>query len=90
MINPQARHPRESGGPGKRPALPLWIPAFAGMTLEYRIGLLAREGTMAETSRMDRNLALEAVRVTEAAALSASRLMGRGDEIGRASCRERV
>ncbi|MCZ6638001.1 MAG: fructose-bisphosphatase class II, partial [Alphaproteobacteria bacterium] len=30
---------------------------------------------------MDRNLALEAVRVTEAAALSASRLMGRGDEI---------
>ena len=44
----------------------LWIPAFAGMTLEYRIGLLAREGTVAETSRMDRNLALEAVRVTEA------------------------
>jgi fructose-1,6-bisphosphatase II / sedoheptulose-1,7-bisphosphatase len=29
---------------------------------------------------MDRNLALEVVRVTEAAALSASRLMGRGDE----------
>ena len=28
----------------------------------------------------DRNLALEAVRVTEAAALAASRLMGRGDE----------
>jgi len=35
---------------------------------------------MAETTTMDRNLALEAVRVTEAAALSASRLMGRGDE----------
>lgn len=33
---------------------------------------------MSET--MDRNLALEAVRVTEAAALAASRLMGRGDE----------
>ncbi len=31
-------------------------------------------------SKMDRNLALEAVRVTEAAALAASRLMGRGDE----------
>ena len=31
-------------------------------------------------STMDRNLALEAVRVTEAAALSASRWMGRGDE----------
>ncbi|WP_119458850.1 class II fructose-bisphosphatase [Rhodospirillaceae bacterium SYSU D60014] len=29
---------------------------------------------------MDRNLALEAARVTEAAALAASRLMGRGDE----------
>jgi fructose-1,6-bisphosphatase II / sedoheptulose-1,7-bisphosphatase len=35
---------------------------------------------MPEGSQMDRNLALEAVRVTEAAALSASRLMGRGDE----------
>jgi len=35
---------------------------------------------MAEQGGMDRNLALEAVRVTEAAALSASRLMGRGDE----------
>jgi fructose-1,6-bisphosphatase II / sedoheptulose-1,7-bisphosphatase len=31
-------------------------------------------------TKMDRNLALEAVRVTEAAALAASRLMGRGDE----------
>ena len=31
-------------------------------------------------SVMDRNLALEAVRVTEAAAIAASRLMGRGDE----------
>lgn len=35
---------------------------------------------MSEHGGMDRNLALEAVRVTEAAALSASRLMGRGDE----------
>ncbi len=35
---------------------------------------------MPEISRMDRNLALEAVRVTEAAAFSASRLMGRGNE----------
>src|ERR1700751_2730356 len=35
---------------------------------------------MPETSKMDRKLALEAVRVPEAAALSASRLMGRGDE----------
>ena len=33
-----------------------------------------------EAPKMDRNLALEAVRVTEVAALSASRLMGRGDE----------
>jgi len=35
---------------------------------------------MTEITKMDRNLALEAVRVTEAAALSASRQMGRGDE----------
>jgi len=35
---------------------------------------------MAETGKMDRNLALEVVRVTEAAALAASRQMGRGDE----------
>ncbi len=34
----------------------------------------------AKSQVMDRNLALEVVRVTEAAALSASRLMGRGDE----------
>ena len=32
------------------------------------------------TAKMDRNIALEAVRVTEAAALAASKLMGRGDE----------
>jgi len=36
---------------------------------------------MADTNgKMDRNLAMEAVRVTEAAALAASRWMGRGDE----------
>jgi fructose-1,6-bisphosphatase II / sedoheptulose-1,7-bisphosphatase len=35
---------------------------------------------MADNVYLDRNLALEAVRVTEAAALAASRLMGRGDE----------
>jgi fructose-1,6-bisphosphatase II / sedoheptulose-1,7-bisphosphatase len=35
---------------------------------------------MSDNAAMDRNLALEAVRVTEAAALAASRLMGRGDE----------
>ncbi len=35
---------------------------------------------MTNNGEMDRNLALEAVRVTEAAALAASRLMGRGDE----------
>src|SRR6266446_10149023 len=33
-----------------------------------------------DTGKMDRNLALEVVRVTEAAALAASKLMGRGDE----------
>ena len=35
---------------------------------------------MTEQDHMERNLALEAVRVTEAAALAASRFMGRGDE----------
>ena len=35
---------------------------------------------MSENLKMDRNLALEAIRVTEAAALRASLLMGRGDE----------
>src|SRR5579864_6884182 len=35
---------------------------------------------MAAEAKRDRNLALEAVRVTEAAALAASKLMGRGDE----------
>ena len=33
-----------------------------------------------QLTKMDRNLALETVRVTEAAALAASRWMGRGDE----------
>src|SRR5260370_28897530 len=37
-------------------------------------------GSMTDTTTRDRNRAFEAVRVTEAAALSASRLMGRGDE----------
>ncbi len=36
--------------------------------------------TKDDAGKMDRNLALEAVRVTEAAALAASKLMGRGDE----------
>jgi fructose-1,6-bisphosphatase II / sedoheptulose-1,7-bisphosphatase len=35
---------------------------------------------MIDQEQMERNLALEAVRVTEAAALAASRFMGRGDE----------
>lgn len=36
--------------------------------------------TMIDQNQMDRNLALEAVRVTEAAALAASKMVGRGDE----------
>ena len=43
-------------------------------------GVLMVEHTFDEKAILDRNLALEAVRVTEAAALSASRLIGRGDE----------
>src|SRR4029079_1719372 len=41
-----------------------------------------RERNMAEMAEMDRNLALELVRVTEAAALSFARWMGRGDAKG--------
>src|SRR5690242_15587318 len=41
---------------------------------------MTRRIWMNRPAAMDRNLALEAARVTEAAALSASRLMGRGDE----------
>jgi fructose-1,6-bisphosphatase II / sedoheptulose-1,7-bisphosphatase len=40
----------------------------------------AKTNSAAMSATMERNLALEAVRVTEAAALAASRLMGRGDE----------
>src|SRR5260370_32716677 len=55
--------------------------AFVVLTVgATRIAAAAREVAVPETSKMDRNLALEAVRVTEVAALSASRLMGRGDE----------
>src|SRR5438105_15620015 len=36
----------------------------------------------AEGLRMDRNIGLEAVRLTEAAAMASARLMGRGDEKG--------
>ncbi len=35
---------------------------------------------MSETARLQRNLTIEAVRVTEAAAVAAAELMGRGDE----------
>jgi fructose-1,6-bisphosphatase II / sedoheptulose-1,7-bisphosphatase len=41
---------------------------------------LPEGNAMADSSILDRNLALETVRVTEAAALAASKLMGRGDE----------
>src|SRR3954449_1357621 len=37
---------------------------------------------MAQTTGPDRNLALELVRTTEAAALAAARMVGRGDKIG--------
>jgi fructose-1,6-bisphosphatase II / sedoheptulose-1,7-bisphosphatase len=42
--------------------------------------LMADQAKNDDASKMDRNLALEVVRVTEAAALAASKLMGRGDE----------
>jgi fructose-1,6-bisphosphatase II / sedoheptulose-1,7-bisphosphatase len=39
-----------------------------------------QESSTTAKAKMDRNLALEAVRVTEAAALAAAKLLGRGDE----------
>jgi fructose-1,6-bisphosphatase class II len=39
-----------------------------------------KTGSIERTTKMDRNLALEFVRITEAAALASSRWMGRGDE----------
>jgi len=42
--------------------------------------VFAAGGDAPDARHIDRNLALELVRVTEAAALAASRLMGRGDE----------
>ena len=53
--------------PGRRPSRPGGALGFAHMT---------------EKQRPDRNLALELVRTTEAAALAASRWMGRGDKNG--------
>lgn len=41
---------------------------------------MSEQTSAVDTNVLERNLALEVVRVTEAAALSASRLMGRGDE----------
>ena len=46
------------------------------MTQTQKIDTMPEEETM-----MDRNLALEVVRVTEAAALAASKLVGRGDKV---------
>src|SRR5437660_4484643 len=34
------RHPRESGGPGRATKRLLWIPAFAGMTVEQTLSRL--------------------------------------------------
>lgn len=44
------------------------------------MSVAARKNSPVEGFSMDRNVALEAVRVTESAALAASRLVGRGDE----------
>src|SRR5204862_3578825 len=49
-------------------------------------GCLRKSSGCSEETNMDRNLALEVVRVTEAAALSCARLMGRGDPKGADHC----
>src|SRR2546427_12373195 len=45
------------------------------------MGPTDQESAAAGTAKPDRNLALEIVRVTEAAALAAARWVGRGDKI---------
>src|SRR4051794_22603812 len=49
---------------------------------ESRFGIVRAMTTDERSQAPDRNLALELVRVTEAAALAASRWMGRGDKEG--------
>lgn len=50
------------------------------MLKNMNIPLPSKKSVDIEAFSMDRNLALEVVRVTEAAALAASRMVGRGDE----------
>src|SRR5277367_366834 len=69
---------RPAGGVLKQHFQPIGL--IIGLAPTIICSRTPRRNLMPETSRMDRNLALEAVRVTEAAALAASRLMGRGDE----------
>src|SRR2546427_8054492 len=52
----------------------------AGPTGNRETSLIAHD--LRDTSAPDRNLAMELVRVTEAAALAASRWVGRGDKDG--------
>src|SRR6202043_3432594 len=77
-----ADHARDGGG-GDAPRARAHRPARDGARAaahDPHRELVRTGAVMPDNQAMDRNLALEAVRVTEAAALSASRLMGRGDE----------
>ncbi|MHB1568957.1 MAG: fructose-bisphosphatase class II, partial [Solirubrobacteraceae bacterium] len=49
---------------------------------DQREGGQGQRGPRPDDERPDRNLALELVRVTEAAALAAARMVGRGDKEG--------
>ena len=51
-------------------------------TPDVAFGLYKFGVVMSETKSPDRNLAMELVRVTEAAAMAAARWMGRGDKEG--------
>src|SRR6266536_6213306 len=52
-----------------------------GERLRMAVAAARRPGGSAMTERPDRNLAMELVRVTEAAALAAGRWIGHGDKI---------
>ena len=85
-VVPGGRFVGLAGKPGDADALELVVLALVVRIRELAHGAhLTRSDylpRMTEKQRPDRNLAIELVRVTEAAALAASRWMGRGDKNG--------
>ena len=53
-VQTQSRHPRESGGPGATAHQLPWIPAFAGMTIQFEPIALYSAAIMRSSSAADR------------------------------------